>query len=161
MRVLLVFLMLAGVAYGDDLTIPNVFVADTPALAAEVNANWDAAKVEIDDNNAEIATNTSGIAGKETADAAITKSDEAEMLSANWVNTTNPWAEDELVSTVVVESEIGSLQTSTSTPIDGTTPCPNGVGDVWIETDRRILFVCIVATVSSEDWWGIQLVDEP
>jgi hypothetical protein len=31
----------------------------------------------------------------EPADAAIVKSDEAETLSANWVNTANPWAIDE------------------------------------------------------------------
>lgn len=51
MRVLLVFLMLVGVAYGEQITHPyENFVNGTAATADEVDANFDASEVGIDDN---------------------------------------------------------------------------------------------------------------
>ncbi len=38
-----------------NLTIPNTFVANTPAVAAEVNGNFGAVEAAVDDNNARIA----------------------------------------------------------------------------------------------------------
>jgi len=38
-----------------NLTIPNIFVPNTPAVAAEVNGNFGAVEVAVDDNNARIA----------------------------------------------------------------------------------------------------------
>jgi hypothetical protein len=49
-------------ASAGDLTIPNTFAADTPAVAADVNANFTAVETEVDDNAADIATNASAIA---------------------------------------------------------------------------------------------------
>lgn len=48
-----------------DLTIPNSFQAGTPARAAEVNANFDAVEVAVDDNAQRVATleTTIGTAG--------------------------------------------------------------------------------------------------
>ena len=45
-----------------DLTIPNTFTAGTPAVAADVNANFTAVESAVDDNNTNITTNASGIA---------------------------------------------------------------------------------------------------
>lgn len=44
----------------------------------------------------------------EDADAAITKSDEAETITANWVNTANPWANNEVANTLTVTAQAGS-----------------------------------------------------
>ena len=45
-----------------DYNIPNSFSANTPAVAAEVNANFTAAKTAIDENNARVGVNESDIA---------------------------------------------------------------------------------------------------
>ncbi|MFZ1984577.1 MAG: hypothetical protein WAU91_09190 [Desulfatitalea sp.] len=42
-----------------EVTIPNIFTAGTPAVAADVNENFAAVKAAIDDNAANIDTNTS------------------------------------------------------------------------------------------------------
>ena len=43
-----------GIALAGSVTIPNTFVAATPAVAAEVNANFAAVKAAVDDNDARI-----------------------------------------------------------------------------------------------------------
>lgn len=57
--------------WAGDLTIPNSFTAETPAVAAEVNANFDAVEQEVDDNNTRINTNTGNINTHETRIASI------------------------------------------------------------------------------------------
>lgn len=47
-------LLLASPLHAGDLTIPNEFTAGTPAVAAEVNANFDAVEVAVDDNDLRI-----------------------------------------------------------------------------------------------------------
>lgn len=49
----LAFLGMPGVWAG-DLTLPNTFTSGTPAVAAEVNANFSAVETEVDDNNSRI-----------------------------------------------------------------------------------------------------------
>ena len=44
-----------------DLTIPNSFTSGTPAVAADVNANFTAVETEVDDNNGRINSNTVNI----------------------------------------------------------------------------------------------------
>jgi hypothetical protein len=44
-----------------ELTIPNTFVSGTPAVAAEVNANFTAIKAEVDDNANAIAGNITSV----------------------------------------------------------------------------------------------------
>ncbi len=41
-------------AYAAQLTIPNTFTANSPAVAADVNTNFTAAKAAVDDNDARI-----------------------------------------------------------------------------------------------------------
>ena len=43
--------LLFGHAQAGELNIPNTFTANTPARAAEVNANFSAAKTAVDDND--------------------------------------------------------------------------------------------------------------
>ena len=54
--------LFSSASFADDLTIPNTFQANTPARAAEVNANFSAVEASVDDNAADIAANTSSIA---------------------------------------------------------------------------------------------------
>ena len=49
-------IFLATSAAADDLTIPNTFQLNTPARAADVNANFTAIDVSVNDNAAGIAT---------------------------------------------------------------------------------------------------------
>jgi hypothetical protein len=44
-----------GIAFGGTVSTPNTFVAGTPAVAAEVNANFSAHQAAINDNDARIA----------------------------------------------------------------------------------------------------------
>lgn len=58
-----------AVVYAGSVTTPNVFVADTPAVAANVNANFSAHQAAINDNDNRIATNTASV---QVNDARIT-----------------------------------------------------------------------------------------
>ena len=51
----------AGIAWSDTLTIPNTFVANTPAVADEVNANFSACKTAVDDNDSRVAALESAV----------------------------------------------------------------------------------------------------
>jgi len=54
----LLFLLGSQIAVADELTIPNTFQEGTPARAAEVNDNFTAVEVSVDDN-AQVITNVS------------------------------------------------------------------------------------------------------
>jgi hypothetical protein len=51
----------AGYGWASDVDIPNTFTSGTTAVAAEVNANFNAVKEAVDDNDARITTNTGDI----------------------------------------------------------------------------------------------------
>ncbi|HEY9051349.1 MAG TPA: hypothetical protein VIQ03_07385 [Gammaproteobacteria bacterium] len=57
---------MASPLQADSLTIPNTFTAGSPAVAAEVNANFDAVKSSVDDNDARITTNANNINSQST-----------------------------------------------------------------------------------------------
>ena len=57
--------------WAGDLTLPNRFQSGTPAVAADVNANFDAVEQEVDDNNNRINTNTGNISGHESRISSI------------------------------------------------------------------------------------------
>lgn len=51
--------LIVAQSQASTLTIPNTFTPNTPARAAEVNANFTAAKTAVDDNDSRITTNDS------------------------------------------------------------------------------------------------------
>ncbi len=67
-------ILLAGSATADDLTIPNTFQANTPARAADVNANFTAVEASVDDNAADIAANLASIESNTQDIAALSQS---------------------------------------------------------------------------------------
>lgn len=55
-----VFSLAGGVGYADPLTIPNTFVSGAKAKAADVNANFQAVKNAVDNNDARISSLEAG-----------------------------------------------------------------------------------------------------
>jgi len=70
----------SATALADDLTIPHQFVSGTPAVAADVNANFAAVEAAVDDNDTRITTNTNAIA---TNAATIANKADAADVAAN------------------------------------------------------------------------------
>jgi len=58
-------------------------------------------------------TDDEGAARYEPIDAAIVKSDEAETLTANWVNTAYPWADNEVASMAAIVADTTEYKTET------------------------------------------------
>jgi hypothetical protein len=56
-----VLLFVMQQAWAGELAIPNTFQANTPAVAAQVNANFGAVETAVDDNNTRITANTTNI----------------------------------------------------------------------------------------------------
>lgn len=80
-RHLLPFLALIWTsAQAGDLTIPNTFQANTPAVAAHVNANFSAIETAVDDNHARIAQLENQVSTLE-ADATTANSQISQLVS--------------------------------------------------------------------------------
>jgi hypothetical protein len=60
--------------------------------------------LEDGDIPAAITRDSEAAAAYEPIDSAITKTDEAETITANWVNTANPWADNEVADTLTVDN---------------------------------------------------------
>ena len=54
-----------SLAYASELTVTNIFEANTPASAAEVNQNFDDVKQAVDDNDLRIITNEARVSSNE------------------------------------------------------------------------------------------------
>lgn len=63
-----------GSLIAGELTVPNSFSANTTAVAADVNANFNAVKAAVDDNDTRITANISDI-NANTSNIAINTSD--------------------------------------------------------------------------------------
>jgi hypothetical protein len=63
--------LFVGPGLADPVDIPNQFQAGTPAVADEVNQNFSAAEVAIDDNAADITANTTAIADLQASVATL------------------------------------------------------------------------------------------
>lgn len=58
--------MSTSVVWAGNVTIPNTFTSGTPAVAAEVNENFNALETEVDDNDSRITSNDNRISALET-----------------------------------------------------------------------------------------------
>ncbi|MCK4859194.1 MAG: hypothetical protein KAS87_01405, partial [Candidatus Omnitrophica bacterium] len=104
---------------GQDLT-----TASAPTFAAlTVNGNI---------------TVTGTVDGKDIATYAAMLN-EAETITANWVNTTNPWADDEVANDLTVAS--GTISTSDISLKGSTTPTPTAEGRIEWDTDNDRIVV--------------------
>ncbi len=74
MFISIICFILSGPASADSVILPNTFTAGSPAVAAEVNANFDAVKSSVDDNDARITVNESDIDAN-TARITVNESD--------------------------------------------------------------------------------------
>ncbi len=54
-------MLMVPAAWGGSVTIPNTFTSGTPAVAAEVNQNFDAVATAVNDNDSRVTTNTVNI----------------------------------------------------------------------------------------------------
>ncbi len=54
--------IISNIVFGGEVTIPNTFSANTTAVASDVNENFSAVKIEVDDNSFNISTNANNIA---------------------------------------------------------------------------------------------------
>lgn len=89
-----------------------------------------------------------GASAFEDVDAAITKSDEAEVLSANWVNTANPWADNEVADNITLTNiaqvaDISASASEINTPLDGASVAL---------TEFRELEAIGATTISANQW---------
>ena len=75
-------------ALAGDLTIPNTFVADTPAKASEVNDNFSAAQTAVNDNNVRISENKSEILLNDT-DINTVQTDILDLFNKSWSTSGN------------------------------------------------------------------------
>jgi len=80
----------------------------------------------------------------EPADAAIVKSDEAETLTGNWVNTDNPWADNEVSDTLTASIFVGTGSTTdavdlATAEVAGVLPVANIHGDIARDSEADTL----------------------
>ena len=110
-----IFGLSGSVTIASNVTIPNSFTSGTPAVAAEVNANFDAVATGVNDNDSRTTTNTSDIAtnaaviGTNTADIATN-------ASAIGTNVTNIGVNTAAIATNT--ADITALQNSVNCSVD-------------------------------------------
>jgi len=76
-----IMLLGSGMAYASPVTVPNTFTSGTPAVAADVNANFNAVAVGVNDNDSRITTNAGSI-GTNASDIAALDARIAALESA-------------------------------------------------------------------------------
>jgi hypothetical protein len=95
----------AGATWAGDLTVPNTFTGGTQALAADVNANFDAVEAAVDDNNSRITTAQSTANG--AAQAAATAQTAADAAAAGHTVDTNTQLTEDEVDAFVANNGFG------------------------------------------------------
>lgn len=96
-------LFISSTAWAGTLTIPNTFTAGSPAVAADVNANFTAGKTAVDDNNTRITANTASAATNATNITALQNS-KAGFAAVNMGANRNA-----VVAVTTTEASIASL----------------------------------------------------
>ena len=95
----------AGATWAGDLTVPNTFTGGTQALAADVNANFDAVEAAVDDNASRITTAQSTANG--AAQAAATAQTAADAAAAGHTVDTNTQLTEDEVDAFVANNGFG------------------------------------------------------
>ncbi len=104
-------------AWAGSLTIPNTFSANTAAVAAEVNANFTAAKTAVDDNDSRITTNAASI----TTNSTSITSNATDISNNQSAITTNSGA---------ITSNTASINTNTGNISTNTTDIATNAGNI-------------------------------
>ncbi len=98
-----------GTVTAGNVTIPNTFSSGTPAVAAEVNANFNALATEVNDNDSRITTNSNDLATLQATVSALQNTIttlQADLTAAN--------------STIAsLQSDLASVQANSVLDLDG------------------------------------------
>ena len=124
-----------------SLALPNTFKANTPAKAAEVNANFSAVKTSVNDNQSQIAALIKKIATLQTQLSSVASNSVMDLGPYLTVDTTDP-------SVPVVRLSGVNLQVVNGL---GHTDSKNGLGNIIIgydEADTSSTLRCTIGTDS-------------
>ncbi|MCG8435149.1 MAG: hypothetical protein MJA83_14070 [Gammaproteobacteria bacterium] len=114
--------------FADDLTIPNVFTAGTPAVASEVNANFTAVETEVDDHAARIAQLEATIATLQATIATLQASSVDDLSTYVTVSIDNQGNPAVFVTGANLHVRDGTGTTATNPP--------NGLGNLIVGYDE-------------------------
>ncbi len=133
----LLALLTTGIAQGAALAVPNNFTAGSPAVAAEVNANFDAVQTVVNDNASRIATLESALAALQTTVSAqaTTISSLESQLTAQATTLSNQAA-----TITSLESQISAINASNVMALDS-----------YLTVDIRTLERSLVTLESAAD----------
>jgi Sulfatase-modifying factor enzyme 1 len=109
------FALNSGISSASNVTVPNSFTSGTPALAGEVNANFDAVAAGVNDNDSRVTTNTGDIATNASA-IGTNAADIADNVTDIGTNTANIGVNAAAIATNT--SDIASIQNSVNCSAD-------------------------------------------
>ena len=134
-------------AWAGSLTIPNTFSANTPAVAAEVNANFTATKTAVDDNDARITTNATDIATN-AANITTNATDISTNQSAISTNTASIVTNAGNISTNSsdIATNTGNIATNTSNIATNTSDIATNTGNISTNTTNIATNTSNIAT---------------
>ncbi len=138
-------------AWAGSLTIPNTFSANTPAVAAEVNANFTATKTAVDDNDARITTNATDIATN-AANITTNATDISTNQSAISTNTASIVTNAGNISTNSsdIATNTGNIATNTSNIATNTSDIATNTGNISTNTTNIATNTSNIATNTSD-----------
>ena len=124
-------IILIPTSWAADLTIPNTFVSGTPAIAAEVNANFSAVETAVDDNDGRITINANGLAALQSTISAL-QSDLADANNsigllqaalADKADTSHTHAQNDITNLTGdisnLQNDLGAVQSNSVLALDG------------------------------------------
>lgn len=139
----LILLTAFSSTHAGEVTIPNTFTADTPAIAAEVNANFTAVKTAVDDNDSRMAALETALAALQatvTAQATTISALQSDLaaVQTSQVMALEPYVTvDETVDPrgPLVQVSGANLQITNGA---GSTATVNGLGNLIYKTIGKI-----------------------
>ncbi len=132
-----------------DLTIPNTFTAGTPAVAAEVNANFTAVEGAVDDNNTNITTNAAGISSN-SGDISTNAADIFTNATVVITNTSGITANDARIAALEAAPKANVAVTAPTAFDDIKAGIPEG--SVRVDTTSKQAFILVDSTANAAVW---------